>query len=169
MPIQQNTVVTLEYTLRDNHGNTIGTTDGQDALSYIHGTNALFPALEAQLEGRRWGERLQFTLTPEQGYGERDERLMQKVPRERFNGDDIRVGMSFRRGSGEEAAEVIVVAVDEQEVTIDANPPLAGVTLNFDVVITGVRDASAEELASGQVIAIDEIYSHNPPHQYRDP
>ncbi|MCW8918085.1 MAG: peptidylprolyl isomerase [Gammaproteobacteria bacterium] len=163
MPIQQNKVVTLEYTLRDNHGNTIGTTDGQDALSYIHGTNALFPAFEAQLEGRRWGERLQFTLTPEQGYGERDERLMQKVPRERFKGEDIRVGMSFRRGQGEEAVEVIVVAVDEQEVTIDANPPLAGITLNFDVVITGVRDAGSEELESGQVIAIDEIYSHKPP------
>jgi FKBP-type peptidyl-prolyl cis-trans isomerase SlyD len=161
MPIQQNKVVTLEYTLRDNHGNTIGTTDGQDALSYIHGTNTLFPAFEAQLEGRRWGERLQFTLTPEQAYGERDERLMKKVPRERFNGgDDIRVGMSFRRVSGEEAVEVIVAAVDEQEVTIDANPPLAGVTLNFDVVITGVRDAGSEELESGQVIALDEIYSH---------
>jgi FKBP-type peptidyl-prolyl cis-trans isomerase SlyD len=67
--------------------------------------------------------------------------------------------MSFRTGEGKDAVEVIVAAVDENEVTIDANPPLAGVTLNFDVVVTGVRDAGSEELETGKVTTIDEIYS----------
>jgi FKBP-type peptidyl-prolyl cis-trans isomerase SlyD len=160
MPIAQHKVVTLEYTLRDSHGNTIDATDGRDAFSYIHGTHALFPAFEAQLEGHNSGERLNFTLPPEEAYGLRDERLMKTMPRERFNGgEDIRVGMSFKSGSGDDAVEVIVVAVDEKEVTIDANPPLAGVTLNFDVVITGVRDAGSEERETGTVTTIDEIYS----------
>jgi FKBP-type peptidyl-prolyl cis-trans isomerase SlyD len=160
MPIEQNKVVTLEYTLRDSHGNTIDATDGRDAFSYIHGTQALFPAFEAQLEGRHSGERLTFTLSPEEAYGVRDERLLKTLPRQRFHGgEDIRVGMSFKSGSDEEAVEVIVVAVDDNEVTIDANPPLAGVSLNFDVVITGVRDAGSEELETGKVSTIDEIYS----------
>ncbi len=160
MAIEQNKVVTLEYTLSDDKGNTIDTTDGRDAFSYIQGTHTLFPAFEAQLEGRESGERLNFTLSPEEGYGARDERLMKTLPRDRFKtGDDIRVGMSFKTGQGEEAVEVIVAAVDENEVTIDANPPLAGVPLNFDVVITAVRDAGSEELETGKVTTIDEIYS----------
>ena len=160
MAIEQHKVVTIEYTLSDDKGNTIDTTDGRDAFSYIQGTNTLFPAFEAQLQGRESGERLNFTLSPEQGYGVRDERLMKTLPRDRFNTDqEINVGMSFKTGEGEEAVEVIVAAVDENEVTIDANPPLAGVSLNFDVVITGVRDAGSEELETGRVASIDEIYS----------
>ena len=160
MAIAQHKVVTMEYTLSDDKGNTIDSTDGRDALSYIQGTETLFPAFEAQLEGHESGERLNFTLSPEDGYGVRDERLMKSLPRDRFNtGDDITVGMSFKTGEGEDAVEVIVAAVDENEVTIDANPPLAGVSLNFDVVITGVRDAKPEELESGRVISMDEIYS----------
>jgi FKBP-type peptidyl-prolyl cis-trans isomerase SlyD len=160
MAIEQNKVVTIEYTLSDDKGNTIDTTDGRDAFSYIQGTNTLFPAFEAQLEGHESGERLNFTLNPEEGYGVRDERLMKSVPRDRFNtGNEIKVGMSFKTGEGEDAVEVIVAAVDDNEVTIDANPPLAGVTLLFDVVITGVRDAGSEELETGKVTTIDEIYA----------
>ncbi len=160
MAIESNKVVTIEYTLCDDKGNTIDTTDGRDAFSYIHGTHALFPAFEAQLEGHHSGERLSFTLPPEQAYGIRDERLMKTLPRERFNTDQaIQPGMSFTIGMDEEMTEVIVVAADEKEVTIDANPPLAGVALSFDVVITGVRDAGPEELETGKVASIDEIYS----------
>ncbi|MEN8170622.1 MAG: peptidylprolyl isomerase [Pseudomonadota bacterium] len=160
MAIEKNSVVTLEYTLQDDKGNTIDSTDGRDSFSYIHGTNTLFPAFEAKLEGHNSGEQLKFTLSPEQAYGVRDERLMKTVPRERFNtGDEIKVGMSFKTGKDDDEVEVIVVAADDKEVTIDANPPLAGVTLSFDVVITNVRDAGSEELETGKVTSIDEIYS----------
>ena len=160
MAIEKNSVVTLEYTLQDDKGNTIDSTDGRDAFSYIHGSNALFPAFEAQLEGRKSGEQLSFTLSPEEAFGTRDERLMKTLPLERFNtSDDIRVGMSFKTQQGDEEVEVIVVAADDKEVTIDANPPLAGVTISFDVVITGVREAGSEELETGKVTTIDEIYS----------
>jgi len=160
MAIEKNKVVTLEYTLRDDQGNPIDSTDGRDAFSYLHGSNALFPAFEAQLQGHHSGERLRFTLSPEEAYGVRDERLVKQVPRERFKSDDeLRVGMAFKYGRGDDAVEVIVVALDEQQVTIDANPPLAGVTLDFDVMITGVRDAGSEELETGRVAQIDEIYT----------
>ena len=160
MAIEKNNVVTLEYTLRDDKGNIIDTTDGRDTFSYIQGTATLFPAFEAQLEGLNSGERLNFTLSPEEAYGARDERLMKTLPRERFNtSDDLTVGMSFKTGSDDDLVEVIVVAFDDKEVTVDANPPLAGVTIKFDVVITGVRDAGSEELESGKVTSIDEIYS----------
>ena len=152
MAIEKNSVVTLEYTLQDDKGNTIDSTDGRDAFSYIHGSNALFPAFEAQLEGRKSGEQLSFTLSPEEAFGTRDERLMKALPLERFNtSDDIRVGMSFKTQQGDEEVEVIVVAADDKEVTIDA--------ISFDVVITGVREAGSEELETGKVTTIDEIYS----------
>ncbi|MDH5785523.1 MAG: peptidylprolyl isomerase [Chromatiales bacterium] len=160
MVIQKNRVVTLEYTLRDEEGNILDTTDGGEPFSYIHGSDDLFTAMEAQLEGHASGERLQFLLSPDEAYGERDERLVKTVPRDRFNTEmEIQAGMSFSRGEGDEAVEVRVVAVDEEGVTIDANPPLAGVTLQFDLVITAVREAGSEELESGRVASIDEIYS----------
>ena len=160
MTIEKNKVVTLEYTLSDDKGNTIDTTDGRDAFSYIHGTNTLFPAFEAQLDGHESGEQLTFTLSPEEAYGVRDERLMKTVPRDRFKTqDNIQVGMSFKTGEGDDAVEVIVVAANDAEVTIDANPPLAGVSLDFNVMVTGVRDAGSEELETGKVTTIDEIYS----------
>lgn len=165
MAIEKNKVVTIEYTLRDGEDNIIDTTDGRDAFSYIHGTNTLFPALEQALEGHSSGERLNITLSPEQAYGVRDEQLMRTLPRERFNlSGEIREGMSFKTSNGDDEVEVIVVAANDNEVTIDANPPLAGVTLKFDIVITGVRDAGSEELESGKVASIDEIYSQSAPH-----
>lgn len=164
MPITKNKVVTLEYTLRDDNGALIDSTDGRDPLSYLHGRGSLFPALEAELEGHDSGEHLNISLSPEQAYGVRDERLMKCVPRECLSsGEPLRPGMSFRYGSGEDATEVIVAALDEKEVTLDANPPLAGVTLNFDLVITAVRDAGSEELESGRVSSIDEVYNQSPP------
>ncbi len=163
MTIQQNRVVTIEYTLSDDKGNTIDTTDGREAFSYIHGSGSLFPALEQALEGHHSGEHLNITLSPEQSYGVRDERLMRTLPRERFNTDDeIREGMSFKTLYGDEEVEVIVVAANDKEVTIDANAALAGVTLKFDIVVTAVRDAGSEELESGQVVSLDDIYSQPP-------
>lgn len=164
MAITKNKVVTLEYTLRDAQGNLIDSTDGHEPLSYLHGHGTLFPALETRLEGHASGEHLYVTLSPEQAYGERDEGLIKRVPRERFKASEpLHPGMSFRYGSGDEEMEVILVAMDEKEVSVDANPPLAGVELHFDLVITGVRDAGSEELESGRVSSIDEVYAQPRP------
>lgn len=159
MQVSNDRVVTIEYTMSDPLGNRLDSSDDGDTVSFIHGRGALFPALEAALEGKSMGERVEVILPPDQAYGETDERLVKIIPRERFGVEgEISVGQQFRTRRGETEVPVTVVRVDEENVVVDANPPLAGVTLHMDVVIVEVREAIEEELASGQVQDMDDIY-----------
>lgn len=151
MEISKHTVVTMDYTLTDAQGNTIDTSKGREPLAYIHGVGGIIPGLEAALEGRQPGEQLQVTIAPEDGYGDRDESLLQVVPRDRFDVEDVTVGMQFHAQSEDGMSVVTVVAVTDDDVTVDSNHPLAGVTLNFDVEVKEVREATEEELAHGHV------------------
>lgn len=151
MEISKHKVVTMDYTLTDEQGNTIDTSDGREPLAYIHGVGGIIPGLEAALEGRSPGEQLQVKIAPEDGYGDRDETLLQVVPRDRFDVEDVNVGMQFHAQAEDGVSVVTVVAVSDAEVTVDANHPLAGVTLNFDVEVKDVRDATEEELSHGHV------------------
>ena len=160
MKIANDKVVTLEYTLSDADGQPIDSSDGKEALSLIHGRGTVFPAVEDAIAGRSMGERLSLELSPEQAYGPHDARLLLQIPRSNFRTDaPITPGMQFlRRVDGEEYI-VTVTAVDEDQVTIDANPPLVGQRLRFDLVITGVRNALDEELQSGHIQELEEIYA----------
>lgn len=151
MEISKHKVVTMDYTLTDAQGNTIDTSRGREPLAYIHGVGGIIPGLEAALEGRSAGEQLQVTIPPEDGYGDRDESLLQVVPRDRFDVEDVNVGMQFHAQSEQGVNVVTVVSVSDEDVTVDANHPLAGVTLNFDVEVKDVRDATEDELAHGHV------------------
>lgn len=160
MKIANDKVVTLEYTLSDADGQPIDSSDGKEALSLIHGRGTVFPAVEDAIAGRSMGERLSLELSPEQAYGPHDARLLLQIPRSNFRTDaPITPGMQFlRRVDGEEYI-VTVTAVDEDHVTIDANHPLVGQRLRFDLVITGVRNALDEELQSGHIQELEEIYA----------
>ena len=151
MQISKDKVVTMEYTLTDPEGTTIDTSRGREPLAYIQGAGGIIPGLEAALEGRSSGEQLQVTIAPEDAYGDRDEQLLQVVPRDRFDVQDVEVGMQFHAQSEQGTHVVTVISVTDEEVTVDANHPLAGVTLNFDVEVMDVREASEEELAHGHV------------------
>ncbi len=159
MLISKDKVVTIEYTMKDALGNRLDSSDDGDAVSFIQGRGTVFPALEEALEGKSIGERVAVTLTPDQAYGETDERLVKIIPRDKFRVEgEIEVGQQFRTQRGGTEIPVTVVKVDEENVVVDANPPLAGVTLEMDVVIVEVRDAIEEELATGEVQDMDEIY-----------
>lgn len=152
MQIKRNTVVTIDYTLHDNDGSLIESSEGRDPYSYIHGIGATIPGLEAALEGKETGEELTVSLPPEQAYGERDEELVQIVPRERFKfGGELAAGMQFHASTENGKRVVTVTKIDGEEVTVDANHPLAGTTLTFAVTVREVREASAEELEHGHV------------------
>jgi FKBP-type peptidyl-prolyl cis-trans isomerase SlyD len=151
MEISKHKVVTMDYTLSDDDGNVIDSSRGNDPLSYIQGTGNIIPGLEAALEGKTPGENVAVSIAPEDGYGERDESLLQVVPRNLFNVDDLQVGMFFETQTQAGAQVVTVVGVTDEEVTVDANHPLAGKTLNFDVDVVDVREASEEELEHGHV------------------
>ncbi|MEM7083226.1 MAG: peptidylprolyl isomerase [Pseudomonadota bacterium] len=150
--VGDNLVVSMHYTLTDNDGNTLDSSEGAEPLSYLHGASNIIPGLEKALVGKTSGDSLTVKVEPEEGYGEVVEALMQTVPRELFQGiDDIQPGMAFEaEGEGGQVQRVVVKDVSEDGVVVDANHPLAGMTLNFDVTIVDIRDATEEELANGQ-------------------
>ena len=153
MQVANNRVVTIDYTLTDNDGTVLDSSEGGEPLAYLHGQGNIIAGLEEALEGLSAGDAVDVTVLPEKAYGERRDDLIQVVPRERFVTDgEIEVGMTFHSHESDNGGRVVrVVEVSPEQVTIDGNHPLAGVTLNFSVRIQDVREASAEELDHGHV------------------
>ena len=150
MQVAKDKVVTIDYTLTGAGGEVLDSSEGGQPLTYLHGAGAMIPGLESALEGYSTGETLKASVGPEQAYGQKDPSLVQPVPRERFAGvPDIRPGMQFTAEGRGGSRVVTVVAVDDRSVTVDANHPLAGETLHFDVKVVEVRDATPEELSHG--------------------
>lgn len=152
MQISANMVVSIDYTLTDDQGAVIDSSDGREPLAFIQGIGNIIPGLERALEGKAQGDSLKVSIAPEDAYGERSDDLTQAVPKEMFEGaDEIEVGSQFQTMSETGPQVVTVVAVDDAHVTVDSNHPLAGENLHFDVTIIEIRDASAEELEHGHV------------------
>lgn len=154
MTISANKVVTLDYTLTDDNGEILDQSqDGQ--FAYLHGASNIIPGLEDALTGKSEGDSLSVKVSPEQGYGVRDENLSQVVGIEMFESpDDVQVGLQFQAQSADGNRIVITVTkVDGDQVTIDGNHPLAGVNLNFDVKVVNVREATEQEIAHQHVHA----------------
>lgn len=148
MKITKDKVAAIHYTLTDNGGNVLDTSDGRDPLHYLHGAGNLIPGMEEGLEGKAKGDKFSIKVPPGKGYGELDPSMTQKVPRSAFGDQQVQKGMKFSTGSG---AVVTVIEVGLDSVTVDANHPLAGVELNFAVEVVEVRDATKEELSHGHV------------------
>lgn len=152
MQIADNTVVTIDYTLKDDDGNILdSSSDGQ--FAYLHGSNNIIPGLENALTGKSSGDEIDVKVSPAEGYGERHDSMVQAVPRDMFDSEqEIQVGMQFHAQSPE--GEMIVVTVTDVEgddITVDGNHPLAGKNLNFGVKVVDVREATSEELDHGHV------------------
>ena len=158
MQIGSQKAVTISYTLKDDQGEVLDTSEGREPLTYLHGTGNIVPGLEAALEGKTVGDAIQTTLTPEQGYGDRDEQQVRNVPLRKLPEGKVEVGMRYRIQTEEGYSAALVTAIRGDYATIDANHPLAGMTLHFDVKVLGVRDATAEELSHGHV--------HEPGHHH---
>ncbi|MFT5368364.1 MAG: FKBP-type peptidyl-prolyl cis-trans isomerase SlyD [Candidatus Latescibacterota bacterium] len=152
MQIAKNKVAIIEYTLKNDEGEVLDTSEGDAPMAYIQGIGNLIPGLEGALEGKVVDDEVQVSIPPEKGYGVPDPELVEVVARDTFQGvDDLQVGMQFQ-AEGDDGTQVIwITDVEGDEVTIDGNHPLAGETLNFAVKVVGVRDASAEELDHGHV------------------
>lgn len=143
-------VVSIDYTLKNNDGQVLDSSNGREPLCYLHGCGNIIPGLEKALEGKQAGEELTVTIEPADAYGERDERMVQQIPKEQFAGiPDLQVGQQVRGQTAEGSHVLTVVDIGDEAVTVDANHQLAGETLNFDVKVVEVRDATAEELEHG--------------------
>jgi FKBP-type peptidyl-prolyl cis-trans isomerase SlyD len=153
MQISKDKVVTIDYTLTNPQGQVLDTSTGREPLVYMQGVGNLIPGLERELEGKQAGDQVNVTIQPGDGYGERDERMVQAVPRTAFQGvQDIKPGMQFQAQAPNGQRMVVrVVEVSDSEVKIDANHPLAGVPLTFDVTIREVRESTQDEKDHGHV------------------
>lgn len=152
MQIAQDSVVSIHYTLTDDQGKTIDSSAGGEPLAYLHGNGNLIPGLERALEGKKAGDSVNVKIAPADAYGEYDKALVQQVPRRVLKGiPNLHVGMQLQAQSEHGSRPVTVTNIIGDMVTIDANHPLAGQNLNFDVQITDVRVATQEELEHGHV------------------
>ena len=151
MKIAKDTVVSLRYELSDANGVLLEKTD--DPISYLHGGyDGIFPAVEESVHGKDVGAQFEVTMEPDEAFGEYEHDLVRVEPRNLFP-EEIAVGMQFEGGAEDADDEdymlYTVVDVTDDEVTVDGNHPLAGKTLKFVGIVTGVRAATAEELEHG--------------------
>jgi FKBP-type peptidyl-prolyl cis-trans isomerase SlyD len=150
--IAADAVVLIHYTLKDDDGKVLDSSVGGEPLAYIQGHGNLVSGLEKALEGKSQGNRIEVTLPPAEGYGTRNEALVQRVPKRSMQGSgEIRKGMQFQAQTDEGVRVFTVTAVVGDMVTLDGNHPLADQTLHFDVEVVEVRDATTEELEHGHV------------------
>jgi FKBP-type peptidyl-prolyl cis-trans isomerase SlyD len=148
--IAKNNVATINYRLSDDQGNLIDESAGRDPVVYLHGVGNLVPGLERALEGKSQGDSLSVIVPPQEGFGERDDALVQDVPRDRFEGaDSVEIGMQFQARTPAGVRVFRVVDVKDDSVRVDGNHELAGETLHFDVEVLDVREALPEEIEHG--------------------
>ncbi len=152
MNISKNSVVEIEYTLKDGQGTVIDSSNGQEPLAYLHGHDNIVPGLERELEGRKTGDQLNVVVSPGDAYGDRDEAMVTEVPRDELAQiPNLQVGVQLQAQTPQGVQIFTVSEIDDKVVTLDANHPLAGLTLHFDVKVVNVREATQEEIAHGHV------------------
>jgi len=142
----------MDYALKDDEGVILDQSQPGQPLSYLHGHKNIIPGLESALEGKSQGDTVAVRVAPEDGYGAPNPALEQVVPRDRFQGvESLEVGMQFQASTEQGPISVRVVKIEDDDVTVDGNHPLAGKHLNFDVTVQEVRAATEEELAHGHI------------------
>lgn len=152
MKIAKETVVTMHYTLKNNDGVVMDSSQGREPLVYLHGVGALIPGLETELNNKQKGDKISAVVTPEHAYGEKRDDLLREVSKDGFQGEEeLEIGMQVQLDTDRGQTVALVSKIEGETVTLDLNHPLAGVTLYFDVEITDVRAASKDEIAHGHV------------------
>lgn len=139
-------LLTFHYTLRDTGGRVLDTSRGGEPMSCVEGAGQIIEGLEEALRQMTAGEVRHVVVPPERGYGRREADLVQKVPKSRLPVADIKVGEQFQTGPDRQAPVVTVVAIEGDEVMLDANHPLAGQELQFEVELVTARTATHTEL-----------------------
>ena len=150
MKISKGKVVSIHYALNDAAGEVLESSAGGAPLEYLHGHGNIIAGLEKALDGKAAGEKLKAVIPPEDGYGVRDEAMVKRLPLSSFqNQDEVQVGAQFQAETSQGPRLATVTEMDDQNVTVDLNHPLADQTLSFDIEVVDVREATEEELSHG--------------------
>ena len=159
MHVTKDKVAVINYRLTNDDGQVIDQSlDGE--FSYLHGANNIIPGLEKELEAKKAGDRLNVIIEPVDAYGERDQEKIQQISRNLFPPEvDLKPGMSFRGKTDQEQTVIVTItSINDDHVIVDANHPLAGMRLHFDVEVVDVREATDEEISQGHVHGSGEIH-----------
>ncbi len=151
MKVAADSVVSIEYELRVADGTVVDRSRPGEPLEYLQGHGQIVPGLEREIEGMGQGERKHVVVQPEDAYGPRDPEGLKVVPRSMFP-KEARLKVGQMMAAETDAGQMVEFRVDkvtDDAITIDLNHPLAGEVLTFDVHVTGVRGATAEELEHG--------------------
>ena len=152
MQVADNMAVSIHYTLTDDDGEVLDSSIGEEALVFLQGSGNIISGLENAMVGKVAGDKFNVRIAPEEAYGELMEDMIQVISRDMFEGiDDIEVGMQFHADVSSGSGIVTVVSIDDDNITIDGNHPLAGLALTFDVEVIDVRPATEEEAAHGHI------------------
>lgn len=147
MTAKQTMFYKLNYWLKNPKGEVVDTSEGGEPMTFLSTSKTVIPGLIKAVEGRSTGDRIEVTIPPELAYGEHKQELINSVPLSLFDGvEQVVPGMKFQTNTGNEVQVVQVVAVSGAEVQVDANHPLAGLTLVFELDLVEVREATTEEI-----------------------
>ncbi len=153
MQVTANKAVSIDYTLSNDAGDVLDSSNGGAPLVYLHGAGNIIPGLEKALEGKQQGDEVKVSVEPAEAYGEFNSELVAVLGRHMFEGvDTLEEGMQFHASGPDGSMQIVTIkAVEGDEVTVDGNHPLAGQRLNFEVKVIDVRDANEEEIAHGHI------------------
>ena len=153
MLIANQHVVSIDYTLSNDAGEVLDSSNGAEPLVYLHGAGNIIAGLENALTGKQVNDELEVSIEPEDAYGEYSAELITTLGREMFEGvDELQVGMQFHASAPDGGMQIVTIReIDGDDVIIDGNHPLAGQQLNFKVKVVDIRAASEEEIAHGHV------------------
>jgi len=150
MQISDGKAVQIDYTLRNDAGQILDSSEGRQPLAYLQGAGNIIAGLEAALEGKGAGDTLSVSIPPAQGYGERDDTRILTVGLSQFpDPKQAQLGAQFGIQTDQGAHIATVTAVVGDQVRLDLNHPLAGETLHFDVTVSDIRNATPEEIEHG--------------------
>ncbi|MFT5452605.1 MAG: FKBP-type peptidyl-prolyl cis-trans isomerase SlyD [Enterobacterales bacterium] len=159
--VKINSVVTLNYQLKDEQGKILDSSDESGAMNYIQGTEDILQGIEDAVLGLSVNDKVSVTINPEQAYGEYDPELLSTIPIEAFETiENLHQGMQLEEETPDGPVLVTIKEVADKEVIVDANHPMAGHSLLFDLEIKEVRDASSSELDHGHVHHSDSEHEH---------
>ena len=138
--VQEGSIVSIEYTLKDDDGKVIESNVGKEPLTYIHGTGQIVRGLEKELVGMKVGEQKKIQVTPEEGYGLRDPNAVQEIRKDKIPAEAQQVGATLMTQAADgRSLPMRIQEIREKTVVVDFNHPLAGRTLNFDVRVTDLK------------------------------
>ena len=152
MNITTNKIASLAYTLKNDDGEILDKADENNPFLYMHGTGGIIKGLENALNEKSVNDSFSLIVAPDEAYGERDDKLTESVPRTMFEGipdEEMVAGARFHAQTAQGTQVITIASIDGDMINIDANHPLAGETLHFDVAVLDIRDATEEEIAHG--------------------